>query len=197
MVMTMTNPAEADPGDTWTYLLRAWQETDMPEGWRAEIREEGIVLVPPPGGPHNSIAYQILKQLVRQVPDDWEIHQTSGVGLVELLRLRIPDLVVVERAAVPMTQGMPLDASDVKLAVEIVSPSSTNDDRVVKTGEYARAGIALYLLVDPLDRGGTVTRFMNPRDGVYADIHRTAFGEPVMLPKPFDKIDTSQFQTPG
>lgn len=54
--MTMARPAETDSEDSWTFLLRAWQETDVPEGFRAEIREEGIVLVPPPGGPHNLMA---------------------------------------------------------------------------------------------------------------------------------------------
>lgn len=198
MVMTMTKPIEADPGDTWTYLLRAWQETDMPEGWRAEIREEGIVLVPPPGGPHNSIAYQIQKQLTFKIPDDWEIYQTLGMGMPSQERLRIPDLVVAPRAAVPMTQtAEPLSPGDARLVVEIVSPSSRRDDRVAKRDEYARAEVPLYLLVDPFDGQGTTTLFANPRQGAYADSHRAAFGEPVELPKPFDmKLDTSGFPAP-
>jgi hypothetical protein len=40
----------------WAYLLRAWQELDIPEGWRAEIREEGIVVTPPPSAAHGTTA---------------------------------------------------------------------------------------------------------------------------------------------
>ncbi|MDA2811867.1 hypothetical protein O4J56_14585 [Nocardiopsis sp. RSe5-2] len=33
----------------WDVLLRAWREVDLPgEGWRAEIDEQRIALMPPP-----------------------------------------------------------------------------------------------------------------------------------------------------
>ena len=41
-----------------------------------------------------------------------------------------------------------LDAADVLLVVEVVSPGSERTDRVVKPAEYARAGIAHYWLVE-------------------------------------------------
>lgn len=45
---------EPEPG--WDYLRDAWQELDVPEGWRAEIEGGAITLVPPPDPGHNLIA---------------------------------------------------------------------------------------------------------------------------------------------
>ncbi|EST25148.1 hypothetical protein [Streptomyces niveus] len=39
----------------WEYLLETWRELDVPEGWRAEIDEARIFLVPPPHAHHNGL----------------------------------------------------------------------------------------------------------------------------------------------
>ena len=48
------------------------------------------------------------------------------------------------------------------LAVEVVSPSSSSRDRILKRTRYGRAGIAEYWIVDPLSR--LVERW-RPADG--------------------------------
>lgn len=184
--------------DRWAYLLRAWREIDMPEGWRAEIREEGIVLVPPPSGAHGTTAFVIQRQIDRKIPDGWEIHQGTGVAIAPLVKLRAPDLLVVPSEAVPQERGVPVPSDEVLLAVEIVSRDNAHDDRVVKREEYARGQIPLYLLVDGYDpRGASVTLFATPKGGDYADSHRVDWGEPVMLPEPFGfKLETTGFRVP-
>jgi hypothetical protein len=57
--------------------------------------------------------------------------------------VRDPDLVVVNRSVVDRNP-VRIDASDVVLVVEIVSPGSRRTDRVMKAYEYAKAGIEHY-----------------------------------------------------
>lgn len=59
--------------------------------------------------------------------------------------IRVPDLVVRERAARAPSRG---DVSGVVLVVEVVSPASTATDWIDKRREYAAAGIEHYLIVD-------------------------------------------------
>ena len=64
--------------------------------------------------------------------------------------VRQPDVVVVGREAVERIdrEGGILRASDVVLAVEVLSPGSRRLDRLVKRDEYADAGIPHYWIVD-------------------------------------------------
>lgn len=61
--------------------------------------------------------------------------------------MRDPDLIVANRNVVERNPSR-LDAADVILAVEIVSPGSRRTDRVMKPYEYANAGIEHYWIVD-------------------------------------------------
>ena len=64
---------------TWDELLYQWQELDVPEGWRAEIVEERIVMTPPPDNAHNLIADRVHKSLVRSSGDS---HEKSRQGKI-------------------------------------------------------------------------------------------------------------------
>lgn len=77
-------------------------------------------------------------------------------------RFREPDLVV----AAPGQEHRFTDrhAEGADLVVEVVSPGDPGRDRHLKRDEYARAGIAEYWIVDPLQRTITVLTLV---DGVY------------------------------
>jgi Uma2 family endonuclease len=64
--------------------------------------------------------------------------------------VRRPDVVVVHRDAVERIDpaGGVLRASDVVLAIEVLSPGSRRLDRVLKRAEYADAGIPHYWIID-------------------------------------------------
>lgn len=62
-------------------------------------------------------------------------------------RQRDPDLVVVNRGVLDRNP-VRVDASDVVLVIEIVSPGSCRTDPVMKACEYAKAGIKHYWIVD-------------------------------------------------
>ncbi|MBB5492874.1 hypothetical protein [Nocardiopsis metallicus] len=47
MTIAATRTAQHEPSH-WEVVLRAWEELDLPEGWRAEIIEGDIKIMTPP-----------------------------------------------------------------------------------------------------------------------------------------------------
>lgn len=88
------------PRSTWDQMADTWRDLDDPEGWRAEIMDEQIVMTPPPGTAHNRIADRLNKALVRAIPDGWGLYQTLGVSIPLRNALFVPDLVVIPGVAV-------------------------------------------------------------------------------------------------
>ncbi|MFE1317159.1 Uma2 family endonuclease [Kitasatospora phosalacinea] len=173
----------------WDYLLDARWTLDVPEGWRAEIMDEVILLAPPPDARHCLLAGAVHRVLARKLPGEACLHRWPSVGLAQLGELYVPTLAVSASA-----EGQ-WDAADVLLAVEITSRSTARQDRTKKLWGYAHAPVPLYLLVDRFDRPGpTVTLYSEPSDGAYGQSVRVPFGKPVELPEPFGiTLDTTGF----
>ncbi|MFE4329952.1 Uma2 family endonuclease [Streptomyces sp. NPDC056831] len=190
MTAAMVENDQASEGRPWDYLLQTWRELDVPEGWRAEIDEGQIVLVPPPHAHHNGIAAKVQRRLYRHLPEELEIYQTLGIHVAPLDKLYVPDLVVMPSelidAADPETSD-PMDASEALLIVEITSKGNAREDRTKKYRAYARAGVPMYLLIDRFDtRGAMATLFTEPNeDGTYKHSDPVPFGKPLTLPEPF------------
>ncbi|THA62985.1 Uma2 family endonuclease [Streptomyces sp. A0642] len=191
MTAAMVEHQQDSEGRPWDYLLHTWQELDVPEGWRAEIDEGQIVLVPPPHAHYNGIAAKVQRRLYANLPDELEIYQTLGVHVAPLDKLYVPDLVVMPAelidAADPETSD-PVDASEALLIVEITSKGNAREDRTKKYRAYARAGVPMYLLIDRFDtRGPMATLFTEPNeDGTYKRSDPVPFGKPLVLSAPFD-----------
>ncbi|TXS09578.1 MULTISPECIES: Uma2 family endonuclease [Streptomyces] len=191
MTAAMVESDQGSEGRPWDYLLRTWQELDVPEGWRAEIDEGQIVLVPPPHAHHNGIAAKVQRRLYTNLPEELEIYQTLAVHAAHLGELYVPHLVVMPaeliEAADPETSA-PMDASEALLIVEITSKGNAREDRTKKYRAYARAGVPMYLLLDRFDtRGAMATLFTEPNeDGTYKRSDPVPFGKPLQLPAPFD-----------
>ncbi|MGY5034918.1 Uma2 family endonuclease [Streptomyces sp. 900116325] len=190
MTAAMVENDQASEGRPWDYLLQTWRELDVPEGWRAEIDEGQIVLVPPPHAHHNGIAEMVQHRLYRALPEGLGIYQTLAVHIAPLDKLYVPDLVIMPRelimAAEPETSD-PMDVSEALLIVEIASKGNAREDRTKKYRAYARAGVPLYLLIDRFDtRGAMATLFTEPNeDGTYKRSDPVPFGKPLTLPEPF------------
>lgn len=190
MTAAMVENDQASEGRPWDYLLQTWRELDVPEGWRAEIDEGQIVLVPPPHAHHNGIAAKVQRRLYRDLPEELEIYQTLGIHVAPLDKLYVPDLVVMPSelidAADPESSD-PMEASDALLIVEITSKGNAREDRTKKYRAYARAAVPMYLLIDRFDtRGAMVTLFTEPNeDGTYKRSDAVPFGKPLTLPEPF------------
>lgn len=122
---------------------------------RYELQEGILVMSPSPITDHQRCLRRLLRELEDQVPDGLEPIPDVDVDLQLVLPsqpgfVRRPDLVVVGWSAIDRVRREPqlLRASDVILAVEIISPGSRRMDTVVKHGEYADAGIPHYWVVD-------------------------------------------------
>ncbi|HVV18121.1 MAG TPA: Uma2 family endonuclease [Pseudonocardiaceae bacterium] len=187
----------AAPYGGWAALLAAWQELEVPAGWRAEVMgEQGLTLTPPPGNGHNVIVELVHRTLARTVPDDWGLYQTLGVSIPMRLKLFVPDLVVIPRAVVAAgPDSEPVPAEHALLVVEVTSRGNAESDRKQKRWGYAHAAVPQYLLIDRFDDDGpSITLFTEPVDGHYEQIHRLPFGREVRLPEPFEvDLDTSRF----
>ena len=118
---------------------------------------------------HQRAMVRITAELDRQLSDD-----LTALADVEVLidasfppTVRAPDVVVVPSARATLSPTR-LDAADVLLAVEIVSPGTGRTDRITKLAEYAAAVIDHYWLVD-LDPAITLTAYLLV-DGDYEEV---------------------------
>lgn len=111
---------------------------------------DGVVQASPKPDPHHQLAAANLTvDLNRQVPDTLAAGMQSEVVINPGFpaTVRVPDVLVT--SAGRFDQNPPrFDAGDVLLAVEIVSPGSGTTDRITKFGEYARAEIPHYWVID-------------------------------------------------
>ena len=150
---------------TTTRKLTYEDYAKTPDDERYELLDGELVFMPSPKEIHQRILIKlgmliytfVMEKLLGSVyvaPFDVVLSDTNTVQ---------PDILFIsnERSHIitePNVQGAP------DLAVEIISPSDPNRDRVRKRGIYERHGVAEYWLVDPY--AGSVT-VLTLRDGSY------------------------------
>ncbi|MGH3767915.1 MAG: Uma2 family endonuclease [Pseudonocardiaceae bacterium] len=174
--------------------LDEWIALPEDNAYRYEL-QEGITLVSPrPGPQHQQAAYRLARQLDELLPTGWDFLLDVEV-IVRAEHppiVRVPDLMVTKVGA----QGPRLAASDVLLAVEIISPGSRNVDLHLKPFEYAEAGIPHYWIVDldPPAPSITVFHLGAPGDGY---VEEPARAGQLVTTVPFDlRIDVSALVAP-
>lgn len=170
-------------------LLRGLMSLDefiaLPEDNSARYElQEGVLVVSPRSSRPNQLAvHRLAMQLDAQMPPEWEsiIDFEVVVRETEPAILRVPDLLVT-RVDGPSAR---VDAAEVLIAVEIISPGSRNVDLHLKPAEYADAGIPHYWLIDLDPPAPTITvfGFGAPGDGYVES--QTATGE-LIVTEPFD-----------
>ncbi|MFJ6804931.1 Uma2 family endonuclease [Streptomyces anulatus] len=181
-------------GQDWDGIVRIWEETDAPEGCKVEIIEEIVTVAPPRSTDHNVTAELLQRSLYTVIPGEWGIYQTLGLSLPGRGGLYIPDLVVVPREVLSGS-GHQVPAAEARLVAEITSRSNANHDRVSKVNGYAKAGVELFLLLDPWHSGRpTVTLYGEPEGGTYRVLETVEYGRELTLPEPFGLVlDTGVF----
>jgi Uma2 family endonuclease len=128
--------------------LEDWAALPEDNSHRVELVEGTLHVSPRPVSDHQWALMELGYQLRAQLPKSLVALPEVEVVLFEhLATVRIPDLVVVP---VELAREGPARyrASDVVLAVEVVSPGSGRTDRVTKFAEYAEAGIPNYWIAD-------------------------------------------------
>ncbi|MEU7892511.1 Uma2 family endonuclease [Nonomuraea sp. NPDC049152] len=171
-------------------MLESYERAcDLFPDYRVEVVNGRIVVNDVPTGLHNDIVSNLLLQIVAVVAaNGWKLWTNIKIFLGPQADRYIPDLTVVPRD--PRMRGPDEVQGDVtELVVEVVSPSSVNDDHVVKPREYAKATVSLYLLIDP--EQGIAVLFSSPAGGSYQQRVQVALGAPLDLPEPWKlTIDT-------
>jgi Uma2 family endonuclease len=129
----------------------ALPETDE----RFELQGGSLVMSPSPKPRHQDAMFWLVERLRPQLPQHLRITGAVDVDLALAPKdapgfVRAPDVVVATADGTERVQresGI-LRATDVVLAVEILSPGSARIDRTLKRAEYADAGIPHYWVVD-------------------------------------------------
>jgi Uma2 family endonuclease len=102
----------------------------------------------------------------------------------------IPDLVVVTRDRVCSVDY--LQPADVRLVVEVVSPSSVTMDRLVKPSKYAAAGISAFWRVET-DPVALTAYGRSAGSSTYVEAGTWSTGEVAELAEPFlARIDLAE-----
>jgi Uma2 family endonuclease len=111
---------------------------------RIELVDGMLVVSPLSSVPHHRLVRELTQLLQTTRPDGrWEALPGANVRLWKD-HIRIPD-VVVARAGLDVLH---LRIDDILLLAEVTSPGNVRQDRIVKHGDYAEAGVPFYLRVD-------------------------------------------------
>ncbi|MGW1751899.1 Uma2 family endonuclease [Streptomyces sp. NPDC002092] len=131
---------------------------------------DGVVMMSPVAPAHYRTQQQIDRQLRDQAGD-------AVLGEIEFAhpawdRRLTPDVIVWHGDE---EEDAPYDAEAIELAVEIVSPSSVENDYVLKPRAYATAGIPVGLVLDPYTRSWTL--LTDPAPGGYRERATGPYGK--------------------
>jgi len=133
------------PVDGWTVAdLDRWPESLV----RYELTDGALTVSPSPSSLHQAVSGRLFARLDTACPDDLAVTQAVEIRFGPTLT-RIPDLLVV-RSTEPGRHWF--SPEEVLLAVEIESPGSHVEDRIVTPSIYSAHGIPAFwrIELDPI-----------------------------------------------
>ncbi|WP_182875851.1 Uma2 family endonuclease [Microbispora sp. H10670] len=189
---------QPEPIDGQDDIQRLCQELND-AGYRAEITYGRVVVSPMVSREQSNITFRLMNQLFDSVRENrWVIHSNWGVHIPPFPDMRLPDLMIAPQDA-EQYDDMHIFGDGALLVVEVCSKGTRSIDWDEKPLEYARAGVPLLLIVDPVTDPATVTLMQEPRKDLAPDDLREPYqrisvvnaGEALRLPAPFDiDLDT-------
>lgn len=164
---TATRPVSPDAPPKMTYEeFLEWADEDTHAEW---VGGE-IIYMSPVSNRHQEISSFLIPYLTMFVQ---ERHlgvirfESFQMKLVSNLPGREPDILFISNARMADLQNSFLDGP-ADLVVEIVSPESVYRDTVEKFGEYQRAGVGEYWLLNPMQQ--TATFFVRGNDALFHSV---------------------------
>jgi Uma2 family endonuclease len=147
---------------------------------RIELFDGSLYMTPAPTPRHQLISRQLVFALHSAA-------RSAGLHVLEAVNVRlrpgripIPDLVITDDIDF---DELVIDAVNVRLVCEIVSPSNASADKVLKMHYYAAAGIPWYLLVE--QETGALHLYRNSGD-TYLEHSVTGPGDVLKLTEPVE-----------
>jgi len=135
----------------------------MPDdGYRREIIGGSLIVTPAPGGGHQRVTLNLAlllrtaetdEAMVMVSPYDWKLPDRGSVQ---------PDVMVIRRSDFDPSGPLPAAAVPL-LVVEVLSPSNSAQDRMLKRELYERLGVPAYWIVDPSGLSLTALRLVTGR----------------------------------
>jgi Uma2 family endonuclease len=127
--------------------LAEWDSLPDDPSQRFELSEGVLVVIAKPSMRHQRVGRRLATLLEDQLPLEWTVETDVAVVCEAGFppTVRAPDVIVVPTG---VDDALRLPASDVLLAVEVLSPTTRGTDQVLKFRQYADAGIANYWLIN-------------------------------------------------
>jgi Uma2 family endonuclease len=121
---------------------------EHPARARYELVDGVLMMSPAPAWDHQLVSFRLCSQITTALTQSAApFLSAEAVNVTGESRLFIPDIAIVDRAAVQRgTLAVPLEA--VLLLVEIVSPFNRSTDRILKPALYAQAKVPAYWRVE-------------------------------------------------
>lgn len=146
-VMSVANMRVDDHEGPWT-VEDVLALPEHPARARYELVDGVLMMSPAPAFAHQLVSFRLCSQITAALTRSAAPFLTAeAINVTGDSRLFIPDIAVVDRAAVQRgTLAVPLEA--VLLLVEIVSPFNRASDRILKPALYAQAKVPAYWRVE-------------------------------------------------
>ena len=157
-------PVAPRGGEEWTTEMLKLLPDD---GLRYELIDGILIVSPAPRLPHQRTLGRLFRIFADNCPDDHEVFFAPVGWQPDPLTSLQPDLLVIAKDRV----GEINIIENPLLVVEVLSPSTSRYDRVLKFSRYAEAGISQYWIVDP--PAPSVEVFDLEADGSYQLTART------------------------
>ncbi|WP_262704137.1 MULTISPECIES: Uma2 family endonuclease [Streptomyces] len=193
---TESTPAAEQPREEplkgFEELLRATEELDTPDGYKAELIRGKIVVSPWSRLPYLWPMRELRLRLEPHAPKG-HIAETSPFLFTfpSVERAFGPDLFIADGKAFRGVEGRHADSEALSLVAEFTSVSTRDVDWQEKLEVYGRH-VPVYLVVDM--QAEEITAFWDPSDRGYHARMTVPFGKPLTIPVPFDfELDTNIF----